>query len=406
MAEFRSNTASTGDKQRGKEPVEFTFDARNKSIVTGIFAIEAKNLKRFFARKPKVSLHQMETSLNNSAGEAELRKFIPQFTAYYVKNSDSGHRYLESLGRLLLEAASKEKENGERQWFLILQALETLEGAIQRSPKVLNVPSQSLVVSIYRILGAPYYDTYNTERDIHKEMMTMLNVKKDPNDFTSRERIIKLYLQERNYYSALVHTAEYEKIMQAKSRSLYRQKQGELAFRKASIFQAMIDFYQKTTLGQGEAETNKLAELAKLSGFITRFNRDNRRVNIVPLKSMDVFAVNKTIASMVAIANTFYRDAGKSEYFGGRHKAYFFMARNNWQFDNPKGAQSNIAEAVRLVDLSRMPAKQKAGEKIKLLEFMHRIYVDLGHQRKAEDTSQQLARMRKEAGMTGLAASA
>ena len=61
---------------------------------------------------------------------------------------------------------------------------------------------------------------------------------------------------------------------------------------------------------------------------------------------------------------------------------------------------------MRLVDLSRMPPKQKAGEKIKLLEFMHRIYVDLGHERKAEDTSQQLARMRKEAGMTGLAASA
>ena len=406
MAEFGSRTASTGGTKRGSEPMEFKFDARNKSIVTGIFALEAKNLKRFFARKPKASLHQLETSLNQSASEGELRKLIPQFTAYYAKSNESGYRFLESLGRLLLEAASKEQENGERQWYLILQALEILEQAIQNSPKVLNVPSQSLVVSIYRILGAPYSDTYNTERDIYKEMMDMINVKKDPNDFPSRERIIKLYLQDRKYYAALVHMAEYEKVMQVKSRSLYRQKQGELAFRKASIFQAMIDFYQKAVSGTGEEEFDKSAELAKLGGFITRFNRDNRRGNIVPLKSMDAFAVNKTIQSMVAIANTFYATAGKSEYFGGRHKAYFFMARNNWQFDNPKGAQGHIAEAVRLVDLSRMPPKQKAGEKIKLLDFMHRIYVDLGQQRKAEETSQQLARTRKEAGLTGLAASA
>ena len=87
---------------------------------------------------------------------------------------------------------------------------------------------------------------------------------------------------------------------------------------------------------------------------------------------------------------------GRSEYFVVRHKAYFFMARNNWQFDNPKGAQANLAEAVRLVDNSRMQAKDKTSEKIKLLGFLYTIYSELGQRRKADETSRQLARLRKE----------
>lgn len=405
MADTGNNKTSESNSGRGSVPLEFAFDARNKSIVPGVFALEARRLKGWFARKPKVSLHQMEAALTQNAKEVELRKLIPKFSAYYMK-SDNGHQFLESLGRVLLEAASKEKDDGDRQWFLLNQALEVLDQAVQVSAKVLNVPSQSLIVSIYRILGAAYREAYYTEKEIHKEMMTMINVKKDLNDFASREKIIKLYLQTRNYYPALVHTAEYEKVMRAKSRSLYRQKQGELAFRKAGIFQAMIDHYQRAVTSKEESGSNKPAELAKLNSFISRFNRDNRRVNIVPLKSLDLFALNKTLQSIVVIANTFYTEAGKSEYFVARHKAYFFMAHNNWQFDNPKGAQANLAEALRLVDLSRMPREQRASEKIKMLEFLYRIYTELGHQRKADDTLQHLNRLRKESRIDGLAATA
>lgn len=363
--------------------------------------MEAKRMKRIFARKPKVSLQQLETALKQSATSETLRKSIPKFSTYYVK-SGHGHQFLESLGRLLLEAASKEEQDGERQWSVLLQALEVLEHAIQLSPKILNVPCQSIIVSIYRILGAPYREVYFLEKEIHKEMMTMINIKKDPNDFASREKIIKLYLKGRNYYAALVHTAEYEKVMQVKSRSLYRQKQGELAFRKAGIFQAMVDFYQRMASNKDEGDTNKFTEMARLNGFITRFNRDNRRVNIVPLKSLDLFALNKTIQSIVAIANNFYEESGKSEYFLARHRAYLFMAHNNWQFDNPKGAQTNLAEAVRLVEISRMPENEKSKEKLKLLEFLHTIYDELGHKRKAEETAKHMSRLRKESGATGL----
>ena len=405
MAESETNPGNGSGSRRSNSPIAFQFDARSKSIVPGVFALEAKRMKRLFARKPKISLQQLETALKQSATEEMLKKSIPKFSAYYT-HSSHGHQFLESLGRLLLEAASKEEEDGERQWFLLLQALEVLEHAIQISPKVINVSCQSIIVSIYSILGAPYRETFYLEKEIHKEMMTMINIKKDPNDFASREKIIKLYLRGRNYYPALVHTAEYEKVMQVKSRSLYRQKQGELAFRKAGIFQAMVDFYQRMATSKEEGETNKFAEMARLNGFISRFNRDNRRINIVPLKSLDLFALNKTIQSIVAIANNFYEEAGKSEYFLARHKAYFFMARNNWQFDNPKGAQTGLAEAVRLVELSRMAPSDKSREKLKLLEFLNTIYTELGHGRKADETAQQIARLRKESRGAGMAQSA
>ena len=81
------------------------------------------------------------------------------------------------------------------------------------------------------------------------------------------------------------------------------------------------------------------------------------------------------------------------------------MAHNNWQFDNPKGAQANLAEAIRLVDISRMQAKDKSSEKIKLLGFLHTIYSELGHRRKADETAQQLSKLRKES-QVGIAQSA
>ncbi len=53
-----------------------------------------------------------------------------------------------------------------------------------------------------------------------------------------------------------------------------------------------------------------------------------------------------------------------------------------------------------------MPQKQKLTEKVRLLEFVYRIYQDLGHQRKADETSAELARTRKEMRGAEMAASA
>ncbi len=395
MTEAAEKTSPESQPRHSAPPLEFEFDARHKSIVRAVFALEAKRLKRFFGRKPKVSLHQLESTLNESAGETELRKLIPQFVSYYLRSADYGHRFFEALGRLLLEAAARERTDAERQWFLLTQSLETLQLAVQKSPKALNVPAQSILVSIYKVMGPAHRERHLVEREVFKEMMHMLNVKKDPNDLASREKIIKLYLGVRNYYEALVHTAEYEKVMQAKSRSLYRRKQGEIAFRKAGIFQAMVDYYHQLAADRSRDDVGKFRELARLNSFITRFNRDNKRVKIVPLKSLDIFSLNRTIQSMVAIANNFYAEAGAAELFPSRHRAFTFMARNNWQFENPKGAQHNLAEGVRLLELSALPEAQKTGDLLNLLDFQHRIYVDLGQQRKADEVSRTMAGLRK-----------
>jgi hypothetical protein len=49
-----------------------------------------------------------------------------------------------------------------------------------------------------------------------------------------------------------------------------------------------------------------------------------------------------------------------------------------------------------------MPPNDKSKEKLKLLDFLHTIYDELGHKRKADETAKQMSRLRKESGATGL----
>ena len=395
MASDLAGSHSGEVSHRDPPPVEFVFDARNKSIVGPVFKLEAKRLKRFFSRKPKVSLHQIEEILKQKANGEVIKKSVDGFVSSYSASAEA-HQFYESCGRLLLEAASKETDDSRHQWFLLNLALETTYLALQKSPKALNVPAQSVIVSIYRLLGKEGQESYYVEKEVHKEMLTVLTIKKDPNDFASREKLIKLYLKGRRYYEALIHTAEYEKTMQAKSRSLYRQKAGEIAMRKAGIFQMLVDFFQKIRTGNTEEGVNRQNELAKLNNFITRFNRDNKRINIVPLKGMDTLSLSKTLNSLVTIANTFYTDASLAEHYPLRHKAYFFIARNSFQFDNVKAALKTLQEGARYVETSRMQPKQRISEKLKFLEFEHRIYQELGQQRKVEELTQEMAKLRRD----------
>ena len=389
-----SETVAPKQSADAAKLLAFSFNARHKSNVPSVFALEARRLKRLFSRKPKVSLHELEAALKDSASPAHVGQMMPTFVEFYSR-SDSGPLFFEAAGRLLLEAASKEKEDGERQGFLLREATEVLTLAIQKSPKVLNLSAQSLLVSIFRIMGSEAPQNYYVEKEIHKEMLTMINVKRDPSDFASREKIIKLYVQERNFYEALVHIGEYEKLMQARSRSLYRQKKGDIAFRKAGIFQVMLDHYNRLTSGKELEGVDRKAEMRKLNAFVARFNRDNR-VNIIPLKNLDNLSLHKTLNSMVSIAKSFYGEATQSEHFQHKHKAYFFMARNNFQFDNQKAALHNLAEGIRLLTISPLPQKQKIPELLKLLEFQEMICTDQGHQRKADETKKEIARLRQE----------
>lgn len=379
------------------EPValEFTFNARNKSIVPSVFALEGRLLKKILARKPKVSLHDMEDLFNNVASGEEIQSQIAKFSQFYNQH-DQGHLFFESLGRLLLEAASKENTDAARQTILLHQALDMMDTALKKSPKVLNIPVQSLIVSLYKVMGSAYSEHYYAEKEVHKEMMTMVNIKKDPNDFNSREKIIRTYLKSGRYFESLIHTAEYEKVMQIKSRSLYRQKIGELAFRKAMIFQAMLDRYLALTNNAEMEDEEKNHETAKLNTFVQRFNQDNNRVSITPLKGYDTLSIRKTLRSMVLIANSFYAEAAQAEHFTQKYKAHFHMARNNHQFDNQKMAFQNLSEGIRVINLSRLAATQKNEEKIKFMEYQVQLYTEQELTRKAEEIQAEITTLRKE----------
>jgi hypothetical protein len=379
----------------GEKPIAFAYDARKKSIVPGVLQLEEKRRKRLFARKPKVGLAQFDEALKRGVTEAELAELLRQFTRYYYE-VDQAELYFEALGRLLVEAASKEREHAPRQRLLLYSAIDCLSAAIQKSPRALNAGAQSIVVSIYKILGPSYRDVFLCEREVHREMMAMITIKKDTGDFTSRERIIKLYVQAQRYYEALVQMAEYERIMRATSRPLYLQKQGDLAFRKASIFQAIIDFYSKVRAGD-ETERGKVSNVGKLNAFITRFNRDNHRVQIVPLKNMSALGLQHTLHSLVSIANSFYEEASQARQFQAKHRPLFMMARNNCVFESPKVALKNLATAINEIDNSRIAPRQRSAEKLKILEFEYRLYLELGQKGRADEVNNEMSRLRREA---------
>jgi hypothetical protein len=375
-------------------PLRFSFEARSKPLVARVLEREQALRRRWFVRKPRVSLAQIEAALLAGKQPSELLLLSAKFFQFYYHRDDAEDLF-EALGRVYLEAASKETENGERQWFLLFQAIEALSVSIQKSPKVLNVGAQSVIVAIYRILGSRFYDIAAVEKEVHRVMLNMLTVKKDPGDLTGREHIIKLYLRGNRYYEALIQMAEYEKIMRAKSWPLYQQKQGEIAFRKAGIFQSMIDFYHNFQAGKKE-EANTVINMAKLSGFITRFNRDNRRLNIMPLKGNTILAVQQTIASMVQIANHYYMEAVRSEKFPSKFKAYYFIA-HNWQITaNTKGAIQALNDGLAALEQMRVIPEQKAAEKLKFLESLYRLYQERGLDKQAADTQLEMAALRKD----------
>ena len=392
MAESSAAPAGSAAKPKMR-PVAFAFDARSKPIVPQVLELEAKRRKRLFSRKPKVSLEQMASSLASGPSPKDLQKLLPKFNGFYYNNEQADKIY-EALGRLFLDAAAKEENDGERQQFLLFQSIDALSIAVQKAPKALSISAQGVIVAVYKILGPQHYETAATEREVHRQMLNMLNIKKDPNDLASRETIIKLYLRGSRYYEALVQMAEYEKIMRVKSRPLYQQKMGEVAFRKAGIFQSMIDFYFNVQSGKRE-ESQKVQNNQKLSGFIARFNRDNR-ANITPLANNSVLAMQKTISSMIQIANTFYLEAARSERFIPKHKAYFFIAHNYQIIENSKGAIQNLLEGKRVLELVKIPPQQKAEEKIKFLESLYRVYNDRGHTKAADDALKEIAQMRKQ----------
>jgi hypothetical protein len=379
-------------------PLSFSFDAKSKPLVGHMLEQEAGLRRRWFARKPKVGLAKMDEALQQKSAPNDLKALTNRFILFFYSRAEADH-YFEALGRLYLDAASKETENADRQWFLLFQAIEALSIAIQKSHHVLNISAQSVIVAIYRILGSKYYDTAATEKEVHRVMLNMLNIKKDPNDLTGREHIIKLYVRGHRYYEALVQMAEYEKTMRVKSRPLYQQKQGELEFRKAGIFQSMIDFYYGVKSGNRK-ESGSLQDMAKLNGFISRFNRDNRRFNIAPLKGTTVLALQRTIGTMTTIANHFYMEAVRSEKFPPKFKAYYYIAHNHQLLENAKMAIQSLNDGLRELEFLRIPPKQKGEEQVKLLEMLYRLYLDRGLQKQAEETQKRLGVARKAAGET------
>ena len=323
--------------------------------------------------------------LDKKAPQKELTKPLSECIQFYKKNEKEGFEFLEALGRLVLEAASKERINGGYQKYLVYLSIDIFSSAIQHSEKRINGSAASMVASAFKILSPIAPSAYYIEKEILKSMTELT---KEPNDLDARDKIIKLCMKGRRYYEALYQILEYEKIMQLKSRTMYMVKAGEIQFRKATVFQHMIDFYLGVTAG--EQQKNMVEDMGKLRAFISRFNMDNPRTKLLPLAGAGPLAINKTLGSLINVANVYYNGAAANPRFAHRHKAYYCMAHNNLTTDKVKLATNNIISGLEMLAKSNLKAIDKGNEKIQLLEFIIKLYNDNAAPRKAEEYVEQL----------------
>ncbi|MBF0237009.1 MAG: hypothetical protein HQM12_04825 [SAR324 cluster bacterium] len=383
----------------GPQCVDFPFDANSKPITGQMLELEQKKLKSLFGKKPKVPISQIASLIENKTSVKELDLPLKECQLYYKRMDKDPEHYLEVLARKLLEGASKEKTDHGYQRYLLYQTLDTLSMAVQHSSKRVNLSAQSLIVAVFKITGGTS-SGYMIEKEILKEMTVMTNQKKDLNDLESRNRMINLCMQGRRYYEAFYQLIEFENIMQLKSRSMYVLKAGEIQFRKALIFQHIVDFYSKVASGQKEKEQVK--DMGKLRSFIFRFNLDNRSLQLQPLVGTGPLPLNKTVASFLNIANHYYTQAGNNERFPHRHKAYLCKARNHMLGDKAKPAMECLQEGLVALSKANLKAIEKGNEKINMLEYFIEISKDHGAPRKTEAMLKELAELRNQVrGMEG-----
>ncbi|MBF0280553.1 MAG: hypothetical protein HQM13_22340 [SAR324 cluster bacterium] len=379
------NSKKNGEKSKEAPTFDFNFEARAKPITEKMLALEAKRQKGFFSKKTKFPITDIIVLLDKKAPQKELNPPLMECLLFYKKNEKEGFEFLEALGRLVLEAASKERLNGNYQTYLLYLAIDIFSSAIQHSEKCVNQSAEGMLASAFKILSPIAPSAYYVEKEILKSMGELT---KEPNDLDIRDKIIKLCMKGKRYYEAFYQILEYEQIMQLKSRSMYMMKGGEIQFRKATAFQHMIDFY--LGVASGEQQKNMIMDSGKLRSFITRFNMDNPRSKLLPLAGPGPLAINKTLASLIDVANVFYAGAANNARFAHRHKAYYCMAHNNNTTDKVKSATNNIISGLEVLAKSNLKAVDKGNEKIQLLEFIIKLYNDNGSPRKAEEYVEQL----------------
>ncbi len=385
---------SSGKKDKKDLPCfEFSFEARSKPIVEKTLELEAKRQKAFFGKKTKVGISDMEVLLDKKTPSSELSTNLHTCITFYKKNDKDGGQFFETLGRLMLEAASKEHINFTYQRYLLYQALDLFSMSIQQSDKRISSSAQSMIMSVFKILSPINASAFYVEKEIQATVNTMVNQKKDLNDLEGRDKIIKLCMKGKRYYEALYQLVEYEKLMQLKSRSMYMMKSGEIHFRQATVFQHIIDFYLGVATGQAQKE--QVEDMGKLRSFIYRFNMDNSKFKLIPLTGDGPLAINKTLGGLITVANTYYSNAGNNTRFAHRHKAYLCMAHNNVITDKIKAAINNLLKGMETLSKSNLKALDKGNERIKFLEQIIKIYNDQGAPRKAEEYTGQLQSLRE-----------
>ena len=357
----------TNTGKRGKvNCAEFTFDANSKPVVEAVLQLEAKIFKKPFIKKPTHGVRGVAASLSAHKEVSEIKKEISETVTYY-KSHLQKKDICNALGRLLLQGASEETENYVRQFQLLYLAIDLFSMSSQYSEKGLNMNSQSLLYSVFKILGSDAWEGYSATKNIREIIKKMYAKTKSFNDPQSREKIFQNLLQGKRYYEAFSELNEYDKIIKVNSKSLWLKKRGLLTYNRVLVLQKILDFYFNYIWGHAK-EKEILVDGGKLRAFIMRFNIDHSS-KLTPIKDLTVLSLMKTMESIIVVSNHLCKETIKDDHFGAKHNAYFIMALNNFRLEHYKASWANILSSIEHLGNSKLTGESKKKETLKIKNF-------------------------------------
>ncbi|MBF0236275.1 MAG: hypothetical protein HQM12_01100 [SAR324 cluster bacterium] len=376
-------------KPRPKALIDFNFNALTMPLTKEVLDLEAERVKSFFKKKPPVLLMDLSSNMKQSRKTSDLEQKLSVCTGFYRKDSEVFFKVLEVIGLLFLEAASHEKQDAGYQQYLIYQSLDFLSLSVQHAPQCLNISAERMMLNIHRVLRDPLGENIGSQ--IVHQMEKILSKPQDLQSIEVRDQIIRLCLKGHRYYDALYHIQEYERVMKLKSRSMYLIKSGEIQYRKAHVFQQIIDFYVGVFLNKKERA--EIRDMAKLQSFIRRLNMHESNISVENVS--DTLSVHKALVSLINIANNHYQEATNDLKFVYKHRAYYGMAHNYVFLDKPGQAVTSLKSGLKEVDKARLYMLEKMKEKLVLVEYMVHVFTDHGQPQQAADYKNNANQIRK-----------
>lgn len=371
---------------------EFAFKARSKPITAKMLELDAQQQKSMFSKKNAGCITKIEELLKEDASISNLEALLAEGMFSYQTYKENADLFLEAMARLLLEAAAEERSDAERQRFLLYKALDACSAAIESDSRKLGTSAASLSTSISQLTAPLDKNAFPIEKLIFKEMGVLKKITNENDTLAHRDRIIKLYVKGKRYYEALYHLEMFEKIIKKQGSKMFSLHVGEILFRKASVIQELIDFYNKVL--NSAPEKDQLLDRQKLKSFITRFNHTYPKQQLPVSNNSNPLELKRTLTEMINLAHEWYTQSGENKEFLYRHQSYYRMAVNQSYEDKMELATQTALKGIEVLDGARLKPLEKDKQRLPMLELVAELYKEWKVKDKAEQYRKEFEELR------------